>query len=150
EGSAEGDRAELRQLLQRVAGVDLTQRARLRTHDQRLCGGTELVILDTLEELTVGDAGGGEEAVVALDEVIGGQERVKLVAGVDGGIPLGIVARVELALDLGAHALERGGGDDTFGRPADAEEDVDAGTGPARGDGAGHVTVGDEADAHPG
>ena len=33
------------------------------------------------------------------------------------------------ALDLGAHALEGSGGQDAFGRPADAEEDVGAGTG---------------------
>ena len=44
--SAERDGAELGQLGQGVAGVDLAQRPRLGAHDQRLRGGPELVVLD--------------------------------------------------------------------------------------------------------
>ena len=90
--------------------------------------------------------GGGEEAVVPLDQVVGRQHGVERVAGLDGGRALLLVAGVEPALDLGAHALERGGGQDALGRAADAEEDVGARAGPAGGDRPGHVAVGDEAD----
>ena len=55
--------------------------ARLRPHDQRLGGGPELVVADALEQLAVGDAGGGEEAVVPLDQVVGGEDGVEVVAG---------------------------------------------------------------------
>ena len=69
--SAERDGAELRQLGQRVAGVDLAQRPGLGPHDQRLRRGPELVVLHALEQLAVGDAGGGEEAVVPLHQIVG-------------------------------------------------------------------------------
>src|SRR5690606_1559363 len=54
------------------------------------------------------------------------------------------------ALDLAADALHRAGGDDAFGGAADAHQQVDAGVGTSRHDGAGHVTVGDELDAGAG
>ena len=72
---------------------------------------------------------------------------VEVVAGVERRRALGLVAGPQPALDLAAHALERGGGDDALGGAADAEEDVGAGLGPAGRDGAGDVAVGDEADA---
>jgi hypothetical protein len=43
-----------------------------RPHDQRLGGAPRRVVVHALEQLAVGDAGGGEEAVVAGDEVVGG------------------------------------------------------------------------------
>jgi len=66
-GSVERDGTELGQLGQRVIGVDLLQGASLGTHDEGLGGGAELVVLDAAEDLAVGDAGGGEGAVVAPD-----------------------------------------------------------------------------------
>ena len=105
---------------------------------------------DAVEQLAVGDPRGGEEAVVALHQVVGGQHGVEVVPGLDGGRPLRLVARVEPPLDLPAHAFEGGGGQYAFGRAADAEEDVGAGARPARCDGPGHVTVGNEPDAGPG
>src|SRR5207344_1566706 len=83
----------------------------------------------------------------ALDEVIRGEDAVKPVPGILGGDALLVVAGPEPALDLASHALQRGGGDDALGRAPDAEEDVDAGVRPGRGDGAVDVAVGDEADA---
>ena len=108
------------------------------------------VVVHALEQLAVGDAGGGEEAVVARHEVVGAQHLVEVVAGVEGGVALVVVAGPEPALELAAHALEGGGGDDALGRAADAEEDVGARVGQGGGDGAGHVAVGDEADAGAG
>ena len=93
----------------------------------------------------VGDAGGGEEHVVAGDEVVGRQHALDVVAAVEQGPALLVVARVQAALDRAAEALQGGGGDHALGRAADAEQQVDAAA--ARGggrDGAGHVAVGDQ------
>jgi hypothetical protein len=103
--------------------------------------------VDAPQQLAVGDAGGGEEAVVAGYQVVGAEHLFEVVAGVDRELAFLLVARPEPALQLAAHALERGGGDDAFGSAADAEEDVGPGVGPRGGDGARHVAVGDEAKA---
>ena len=81
------------------------------------------------------------------DQVVGAEHPVEVVAGVEGGLALVVVAGPQAALELAAHALEGGGGDDALGRAADAEQDVGARVGPGGGDGAGHVAVGDEPDA---
>src|SRR5207237_181621 len=83
-------------------------------------------VVDALKQLAVGDSGGGEEGVVAGDEDVGGQHLFQVVALVDGGLPLLVVAGPEPTLDLTAHALEGGGGDDALGGAADAEEGVRA------------------------
>jgi hypothetical protein len=41
--------------------------------------------VDALEQVTVGDTGGREEAVVAPDQVFEGQDRFEVVPGVEGG-----------------------------------------------------------------
>ena len=100
------------------------------------------------EQRPVGDAGGGEEAVVAADEVVGGEHGVEVVAGVAASAARSSsFCGPQPALDLAAHALQRRGGDDALGRAADAEEHVDAGSRPRRGDGAVDVAVGDQPDA---
>src|SRR4029450_7280429 len=91
-------------------------------------------------------------------------------AGVGGRLALVVVAGPQPALELAAHALERGRGDDAprggaaaetdggaggggdaaRGGAADAEQHVGAGLRPGGGDGAGHVAVGDEPDAGAG
>src|SRR4051812_21703865 len=138
------------QLVEAVTGVDEPHRARLRPHHQRLCGGAAVVEVDTAQQLAVGDTGGGEEAVVTLDEVVGGEHPVEVVASGDGGRPLAVVARPQAPLDLPAHALEGSGGDHAFGSAADAEQDVGTGVGPGGGDGAVDVAVGDEPHPRPG
>ena len=75
---------------------------------------------------------------------------VEVVAGGHGRVALLVVAGPQPALQLAAHALEGGRGDDALGRAADAEEDVGAGVGPGGRDGAGDVAVGDQADAGAG
>jgi hypothetical protein len=103
--------------------------------------------VDAAHELAVSDAGGGEEAVVAAHEIVGGEDGVEVVTRLDGCGAFLVVAGPQPALQLSAHALEGGGGDHAFGRASDAEQDVGARVGPRGGDGTGHVAVGDEADA---
>jgi len=108
------------------------------------------VVLHPLQQFAVSDAGGGEEAVVTLDQIIGRQHGIQFVAGGDGGGPLVVVAGIQATLNLAAHALERRRGQHALWRSANAEQDVGARPGPAGGDGAGHVAVGDQADAGAG
>ena len=70
----------------------------------------------------------------------------KVVAEVDGRLPLGFVARCQQALDLATHALQRRGSGDALGRAAGAEQHIDAGIGPAAGDRTEDVAVGDQLD----
>ena len=85
------------------------------------------LVAHALQELAVGDAGGGEEDVVAGDEAVDVEDLVEVVAGVDRGLALVVVARPEPAEQLAAEALDRGGGDHALGRAADSPEQVDAG-----------------------
>ena len=102
------------------------------------------------EQVTVGDAGGGEEAVVTLDEVVDGEDAVEVVALVDGLLAFAIVAGPQASELLASHALECSGGDHALGRATDADEDVGASVGPGGRDGAGDITVGDETDPSAG
>ena len=105
-------------------------------------------VAHALHQLAVGDAGGDEEAVVAGDQVVGGEHvvRVEVVAGVERPLPLVVVLGPQPALDDAVEALHRAGGDDALGRAADAEQQVDAGAGAGGHDRAGDVAVGDELD----
>src|SRR5207249_3599598 len=82
--------------------------------------------------------------------IVGQEDAVEVVTGIDSCLALFVVAGPELGLHLAVHAFEGGGGDDAFGGTADAEEDVDVEVGPGGGDGPQHVTVGDEAGAGAG
>src|SRR5690606_26888003 len=93
-GSVEVHRGVLAQLVEAVAGVDQSHRPRLRPHDERLGGGPVVVVVDALQQLTVGDAGGREEAVVAGDEVVLGEDLLEVVALFQGGVALLVVAGV--------------------------------------------------------
>src|SRR5664280_1741090 len=97
--------------------------------------GPEPVVTDAGEQLPVGDPGGGEEAVVAADQVVGVEDRIEVVAEIEGGPALNIVAGPEAALDLPTHRLEGGGRDDPLGCPPDAHQEVHPGVGPGGGDG---------------
>ena len=120
-----------------------------RAHDQALRCWRRRPRSARPEQLAVGDAGGGEEHVVAGHEVVGREDGVEVVAG----------ARAPLrSSSLRGHSrpwisppmhFSAAGGDDAFGRAADAEQHVGAGCGRAGGDRAGDVAVGDQPDAGP-
>src|SRR5699024_8072545 len=63
------DGGELAQLLQRVPGLDVADRARLRAHDQRTGPGALAAVGHAAQHVAVGDAGGDEVAVVRADQV---------------------------------------------------------------------------------
>ena len=108
------------------------------------------VAADAVEQVTVGDAGRGKEDIVPGDQVVGGQNPVEVVAGVDCRLAFLVVAGPELADDFPAEALDRGRGEHAFGvppMPQSRSMPVSSETRPAaRPD----VTVGDEADRRAG
>src|SRR4051794_9970662 len=140
----------LHELLPLVGGVDGADGARLRAHHHRLRARAVAPVAHALEQVAVADAGGAEEHVVARDEIVAGEHLVEVVAGVERGLLLFLVARVQPTEHLAAHALERGRGDHTLRRATDAEEDVGAAPGRGDGDGGGDVAVLDELDAGAG
>ena len=83
-----------------MAGLDAADGARARAHDQRLGGRAGAAVADALEDVAVGDAGGGEEDVLAGAEVVGGEDAVEVVAGVDRRLALAVVAGPEAAEQL--------------------------------------------------
>jgi hypothetical protein len=89
-----------------------------------------------------------KKAVVAGHQVVGAEHAGQVVAGFDRLLPLVVVGRPEPALDDAAHALERGRGDDSLRRAPDTHQQVYAGAGPGRHDGACDVAVDQE--LHPG
>src|SRR5699024_5460928 len=118
--------------------------------DDRLGGGPAAAVAHPAQQVAVGDAGGAEEDVLAGDQVTGGQHPVDVVTGVDRLLPLGVVDRGQAPLQFAAHAGQRGRGDDALRGAADAQQHVDPGLGPGRGDRPGHVAVGDQLDARAG
>src|SRR5919106_5634428 len=142
-----GVAAELGEL---VAGVDRAGGARLGAHRQGLGEGAATVEADPAEQLAVGDAGGGEEHVVAPDQVVDGEDLVEVVAGVQGGPALLVVAGPQPAEHRPVQALEGAGGDDALGGAADADGDVHAGVVAGGHDGPGDVAVEQELDPGPG
>ena len=87
------DRGELLELLHTVAGVDQPDRAAARAHHEALRSSTTAVEADASQQLAVGHPGGGEEAVVAADEVVLGEHGVEVVPGGDHGRPFGVGLR---------------------------------------------------------
>ena len=57
---------------------------------------------DAAQEDAARDAGGGDEDVVAGDEIVRRQHAVEVDAGIEQRLPLLVVARPELALDRAA------------------------------------------------
>src|SRR4051794_3314424 len=97
-----------------VAAVDVAHRARARAHRQRLREHATRPVADAGQQLAAGHAGGGEEDVLAGDEVVGRQHAVEVVAGVQGRLALLLVARIQPAVDGAVEALQGAGGDDAL------------------------------------
>src|SRR4051794_187212 len=143
----EVDRTVGAQLVEPVLAVDVADGAALRPHDERVRVRAARAVADAVEQLAVCHARGDEEDVVAAHELLGGQHPAEVVTGVDGAAALRVVLRPELALDHTTEALDGAGGDDAFGCPTDAEQEVDAGAVTGGHDGARDVAVGDELDS---
>src|SRR6187431_1606857 len=92
--------------------------ARARTHHDRLGLDRRLADAHAPQERAAGDAGRGDEDVVAPHEVVVRKYLVDLEARLDERRPLAVVAGPEAALERAAEALDRRGRDDAFGRPA--------------------------------
>src|SRR5438067_3729623 len=121
--SAELDGCVAAQLAELMPSVHEADGPRLGAGDQGLRAGASGVVVHALQHLPVGDAGDGEEAVVAGHEIVGVEHPVEVVTGVDGGLALIVVARPQASLDLAAHAFHRCCRDHAFGRTSDAEQD---------------------------
>src|SRR6185312_2829024 len=131
-----------------MPGLDPANGARAGAGDEGLGAQAPVpLVAHASEQVAVGDPGGGEEAVVPLDQVIGQQDGVDVVALGLGQLALLVVAGPQPALQLAPHALDGAGGQHSLGGAADAEEDVDPGSGPGGGHDPGHVAVGDQPDA---
>jgi hypothetical protein len=59
-----------------------------------------------IDQFTVGDPGGREEHVIGGDEIIGGEDAVKVVARVERATAFGVVPGRELAQDDPPEALQ--------------------------------------------
>ena len=137
---------DLLELADAVLAVDHADGARAGAHHDRLAGRALGEETNALDQGAVGDPGGGEEDVVALDQIVGGQDAIEVVPGLDGGLALLVVSGLESSLDHAAEAFEGRGGDHALGRPADAVEQVDARAAPGGRDGPGDVAVGQQID----
>src|SRR6202035_894209 len=102
--AGEVDRGVFVELGQPVKALDHPQRARLRTHHDRLGGAAARLVAHALEQVAVGDAGRAEEDVLPRHQVAGGQHLIEVVTGVECLLPLGVVLRCQLRLNLAAHA----------------------------------------------
>src|ERR1700733_602706 len=96
-GLAASDLAELRAVVRRL---DAAHGSGAGAHHQRFGGRAFAAVADALEDVAVGYPGGGEEDVLAGAEVVGGEDLVEVVAGVDRGAPLLVVARPEPSQQL--------------------------------------------------
>src|SRR5690625_2385374 len=119
-----------------------------RAHHHRLGGHVGGVIAHASQQVAVGDAGGGEVAVVGSDQIVGGQHPLEIVTGVDGLLALLLVLGGEPALEHATGGLDGAGGDDALGGAAQPQQHVHAGAA-GGSDRAGHVPVHDELDARP-
>ncbi len=90
---------DLFQLLERVRRLDAAHRSAAGAHDDRVRRRAVARVADAAEERAGGDAGGGEEDVLAADKVVGGQHPVEVVAVVHEALALLVVPGPELALD---------------------------------------------------
>src|SRR5690625_3134131 len=136
-------------LLDAVLGFDGAHGPGGRAHHDRFGDHVGGVVAHAAQQVAVGDAGGGEVAVVGGDQIVGGQHALQIVAGVDGLLSFLVVLGGEPALEHAAGGLDGAGGDDALGGAAQPQQHVHAGAA-GGGDRAGHVPVHDELDARPG
>src|SRR5690606_21990625 len=101
---------------------------------------------DALEEVTRGDAGGGEHHV-ALGQIVQGEDPVEVLdPHGPGTLRLLLVAGLEPALEVAADTADGGRGEHALRRSADAHQHVHSRLLEAGGHRAGHVAVSDQLD----
>src|SRR4051794_10656981 len=76
-GVLEVDRGVPAQLLEPVLAGDRADRPAAGAHHQRVCGRSSVRVPHTAQQLTVGDAGRDEEAVVGRHQLVGGQDTLE-------------------------------------------------------------------------
>src|SRR4029077_9306616 len=89
--AGEVDAGVFAEFVEAVVGLDHADGAGLRPHHDRLGVGAPAAVADTTQQITVGDAGGGEEHVVTRDQLFSGQDAVEVVAGVDRLLAFGVI-----------------------------------------------------------
>lgn len=127
-------------------GIDHANGAAPTAHDQRLCGHRVVGVPHSFEQITSGDSGGREEAVVAPHQIVETQHLLEVKSFGGGSSHLLIVPGIEPTLKIATHGLEGRGGNNTLGRSANTEQDVDPGVGPGARNGTGDVPVADQID----
>src|SRR5690606_37089279 len=99
-----------------LAVEETPQGAGLRPHQYRLGLEPLAITAGTLEDRAIGDTGRGEDHVLA-HHVVAGVDAIEILDSVTARpIALLVVAEDEPALDLAAHAFERGRGQHPFRR----------------------------------
>src|SRR5439155_11647187 len=97
-----------------------------RAKDHRLRIRVNVLVSNSLEQLARGDAGGGEEDVVARAKVVDRQDLVRLVPLFDGDLAVIVIAKQQLGLHVTAQGLDGTSGQDAFRRAARPHHAVDA------------------------
>src|SRR4051794_40127305 len=117
-----GQRAELHAVVRRG---DLADGSGAGAHDERLgCRLGAVAVADSLEQVSVGHAGGREEDVLAGHQAIDVEHLIEVVPGVESGPALFVVAGPQAPDQLPAHRLDRRGRENAFGRSADSPQQV--------------------------
>jgi hypothetical protein len=86
-------------------GSDIPYRAALGAHDYGLGNSSALGIEHAAKQLATGNACRGEEYVIALDQVVYSEYRLRVYAGSLDAATLTLVTEKELALHIAAKRL---------------------------------------------
>src|SRR5680860_502330 len=135
------------QFLKTMRGVDKTNSAGARSHNERVRRSSHRAIPHAIEEFAIGDAGGREKRFVSLHQVIDPPYPLQIDLFLACQHPLLLVARPQPALHVSTDAFEGAGGYHSLRRSADAHQDIDTSALHRREQGASHVTIDDELQA---
>src|SRR6202011_508236 len=145
-----GEQALCAQLLDRVVCIDDSHRARRGAKDHRLRVRVHVLVANSLQQLSGGDAGGSEEDVLARAKVVEVENLIGVVAFLDGDLALLGVANVELRLHVATDRLDGARREYAFGRAAGTHHAMDAESRLERSlESPGDIAGGDQLDARP-
>src|SRR4051794_14218697 len=134
--------------VEHVDSVDEADLLGLVGHHQRVRAGAATEEADALEQVAGGDAGRGEDEVVARREVLGAIDtRLVAVTHPRAAFALLVAAIAEPRLDLAAEATQRRGCDHALRRATGAHDRVDAGARDRARDRGREIAVTDELDS---